>query len=249
MSTNPPGGIDPGFSSPAPSDSSSTDAKEKAQQAAGTAADEAKSVAGTAQSEAGQVAQEAKSQVHGLLDQAAGQADDQARTQRDRLVGTLGSLGDDLKGMSAQGGDGLAADLTREVADRVHGLSSHLDGREPRELLDDVRDFARRRPGTFLLGALAAGVVVGRLTRGAKDADSGSHGSTTSIPAEQPVTPTMPPASPASATTTFPPEPYAPVDTLSSRGGTAGEVGPTTTGGPASCPGAWTDTGIRGDQP
>jgi hypothetical protein len=53
-------------------------------------------------------------------------------------------------------------------------MASHLDGKEPSELLDDVRQFARRRPGTFLLGALAAGVVVGRLTRGAKAAQDKS---------------------------------------------------------------------------
>jgi hypothetical protein len=159
-------------------DSQHEGAKDRAQQAAGTAADEAKHVAGTAQGEAKQVAQEAKSQVHGLLDQAAGQVDDQARTQRDRVVGMLSSLGDDLEKMGSQTERGLAADLATEAADRVHGLSSHLDGREPRDLLDDVRSFARRRPGTFLLGALAAGVVAGRLTRGAKDAQDGpSHSS------------------------------------------------------------------------
>jgi len=37
-----------------------------------------------------------------------------------------------------------------------------------------VRGFARRRPGTFLLGALAAGIVAGRLARGAKDGSSSS---------------------------------------------------------------------------
>lgn len=39
-------------------------------------------------------------------------------------------------------------------------------------MVDQVRGFARRRPGTFLLGALALGVVAGRLGRGAKDAQS-----------------------------------------------------------------------------
>ncbi len=164
-------------------------AKDKAQQAAGTAADEAKHVAGTAQAEVRQVAQEAKSQVHGLLDEATGQVDDQAKTQRDRLVGMLSSLGDDLERMGSQGEGGLAADLATEAAERVHSISSHLDGREPRDLLDDVRSFARRRPGTFLVGALAAGVVAGRFTRGAKDANDGgstSPGTATSVPTHAP---------------------------------------------------------------
>src|SRR4051794_10016249 len=76
----------------------------------------------------------------------------------------------------AAGASGLAADLVREVSGRATALSRHLDTREPGELLDDVRRFARQRPGTFLLGALAAGVVVGRLARGTKDAIEAAEG-------------------------------------------------------------------------
>ena len=154
--------------------SQSTGSQERAQQAAGTAKDEGKHVAGVAQGEAQKVASEAKSQVHGLMNQATSQVEDQSRTQRDRLVNTLRSMGDELEQMAGSGPGGTAADLVREVADRVRDFSSRVDGREPRELLEDVRSYARRKPGTFLLGALAAGVVAGRLTRGAKDASSGS---------------------------------------------------------------------------
>ena len=96
---------------------------------------------------------------------------DQATTGRDKLSETLRTLGDDLQQM-AQGqgsGEGMAADLAREVSDRVRTLGSHLEGREPAQLLDDARDLARRRPGTFLLGALAAGVVAGRMFRATAD--------------------------------------------------------------------------------
>lgn len=157
--------------------SSSTGATDQAKQAAGTAADEGKHVAGVAQGEAQRVVSEAQAQAHGLLDQATSQVDEQSRVQRDRLVGTLQSFGDELDQMAQHGQNGLATDMARQVADRARAMSSHLDGREPRELLDDVRQFARRRPGTFLLGALAAGVVAGRLTRGAKEANSSSSGS------------------------------------------------------------------------
>jgi hypothetical protein len=90
----------------------------------------------------------------------------------------LRSVGDDLENMASHSDGGTASGLVREAADRARALSSRLDGREPRELLDDVRGFARRRPGTFLLGALVAGVVAGRLTRGAKDSGSGTNPST-----------------------------------------------------------------------
>jgi hypothetical protein len=151
-------------------------AADQAKQTAGTAADEGKHVAGVAQDEAKKVAGEAKSQLHGLVNQATSQIDDQSRTQRDKLVETIRTFADELQDMASgkSEGNGPAAGLARDLADRAHSLSTRLDGREPRELLDEVRTFARRKPGTFLLGALAAGVVAGRLTRGAKDAQSGA---------------------------------------------------------------------------
>jgi hypothetical protein len=157
----------------------STSPTERAQEAASTAADESRHVAGVAKDEAKNVAStaadQARSLVNEALEQVSGQVGEQATTQRDRLVGTLQSLSDDLRSMADQSdGSGLAAELARQVADRARSLGSHLDGREPGELLDDVRQFARRRPGTFLLGALAAGVVAGRLVRGAKDGVAGA---------------------------------------------------------------------------
>jgi hypothetical protein len=152
-------------------------AKAQAQQAAGTAADETKHVAGVAQGEAQNVAAEAKSQVQDLVGQATSQVEEQSRTQLGRLAETLRSYGDDLHQMASQS-DGPASGLAREAAERVQGLSSHLEGREPRDLLDDVRSYARRKPGVFLGGALVAGIVAGRLTRGAKAANDGTAGST-----------------------------------------------------------------------
>jgi hypothetical protein len=166
-----------------------------------------------ASEEAKGVAAEAKDQARSLVGEARGQLqtqlEDQGRQQKDRLAGTLATFGDDL-GSMAENGSGLAADVAHEVADRARSLSRHLEGREPGELLDDVRRFARRRPGTFLLGALAAGIVVGRLARGTKDAidaadaeqetarasTSGSLGTTVGEPPYQPAVPTPPPPVP-----------------------------------------------------
>ena len=156
-------------------DTSSTDTSttEQAKQTASTAADEGKHVAGVAAGEARRWRRRPwiRRGVSSTTpwSQVRGQLDDQGRQQKDRLSGTLATFGDDL-GRMAEGGSGLAAELAHELADRARSRSRHLDGREPTELLDDVRRFARQRPGTFLLGALAAGVVVGRLVRGTKDA-------------------------------------------------------------------------------
>ncbi|HEX5770080.1 MAG TPA: hypothetical protein VFY11_03890 [Nocardioidaceae bacterium] len=171
-------------------------AADEAKQTAGTARDEAKNVAGTAKDEARNVMAEGRQQAAGLLDEARTQVDDQARTQRDRLVSTLRSFGDDLEKMAngEQTGGGMAQDLARQAADRAREISSRVDGREPAELLDEVRSFARRRPGTFLLGAVAAGVIAGRLTRGAKDAQRSEATTGSRTPLYDDVRATMPPS-------------------------------------------------------
>ncbi|QSR30283.1 hypothetical protein CFI00_07155 [Nocardioides sp. S5] len=120
--------------------------------------------------------------------QVTTQLSDQATTGRDKLSETLRTLGDDLQQMAQGQGpsQGMATDLAQEVSDRVRALGSHLENREPAQLLDDARDFARRRPGTFLVGALAAGVVAGRMFRATADgaaaaslAESGGTGTNT----------------------------------------------------------------------
>jgi hypothetical protein len=168
----------------------SSGVKDQAQQAAGSATDEGKRVAGVAQDEIKNVTAEAQNQLRGILEQATSQVDEQSREQQGRLAETVRTFGDDLHGMTSQDdGGGMAAQLVRQIADQARGLASHLENREPRELLEDVRSFARRRPGTFLLGALAAGVVVGRVAGGAKAAqdnpsaaDASVSGGTTSKP-------------------------------------------------------------------
>ena len=47
-------------------------------------------------------------------------------------------------------------------------------------LLDDLRSFGRRRPGAFLFGALAAGVLVGRFGRNVSQ-DLGDDGSASAL--------------------------------------------------------------------
>lgn len=177
----------------------------RAQDAAGTAADEGRHLAGTAKEEAQSVASEAATQARSVLDDAKTQLSSQSGEQKDRLAGTLRTLGEDLDSMAGRGTPGLASDLARQASDRVRTLGDHIESREPAELLDDVRRFARNRPGTFLLGALAAGVVVGRLVRGTADGIAAAE-------AAGPVTPSTPPAgtgATATATTPVTPVPAA----------------------------------------
>jgi hypothetical protein len=154
------------------------------------AAEEGRRVADVAKDEVGNVAVEAKDQAAELLEQAKSQLSEQGSTQRDRLVQTLTTLGNDLEQM-AQRSDhsGMATDLVRQAAGRARALGDRLDGREPTQILDDVRAYARRRPGTFLLGALAAGILAGRLTRGAKESKSSDSQQASGQVTGTPVTP------------------------------------------------------------
>lgn len=171
-------------------------ATQRAQEAAGTAADEGRHVAGTARQEAQNVASEAATQARNVLGDTMGQVSSQlgsqSSEQKTKLASTLRTLGEDLDSMAGRGTPGLASDLARQASGHARTLGEHLESREPSELLDDVRRFARRRPGTFLLGALAAGVVVGRLARGAADGIAAAEGGASPAPTT-PVTPTEPP--------------------------------------------------------
>lgn len=213
-------GTGPGSGSSTYDDTSSSgvadkaqDAKQAAQETASTAADETRHVAGVAGDEVKKVAAEAKDHARNLLDEARGQVDEQSRTQRDRLVGTLGSFSSELDQMAAQSTTpGLASDVARQVAERARSLGDHLDGREPADLVEDVRSFARRRPGVFLLGALGAGILAGRLARGAKEAKDDAPTASVTPTAANPV-PTPPPAAPTGFATVGQPQSTAPVST------------------------------------
>jgi hypothetical protein len=205
-------------------------------QQAGAAADESRHVGQVAASEAGNVAGEGLHQVRHLADEAKVQLTEQGRTQRDRLVDTMKTFSGDLDKM-ANGeapASGMATDLVRQAADRTREVYQRLDGREPAQILDDVRDFARRRPGTFLLGSLAAGIVAGRLLRGAKDS-SGSQqtGGARADVATEYATPAAP-VTPAYDTTLTSGAPVGTTETVTdvAPGETGGWTAPTPVTGP-----------------
>ena len=134
-------------------------------------------VAQTATDQARQVVAETGRQARDLLGEAQGQARDQASVQQQKAAQQLHSVADELGQMAANSGQsGLATEFARQAADRAHGVASWLEQREPADLLDEVRNFARRRPGTFLIGAAVAGLAAGRLTRGLKDQGNGQPG-------------------------------------------------------------------------
>jgi ElaB/YqjD/DUF883 family membrane-anchored ribosome-binding protein len=146
-------------------------AKEQATNLKDKAADAGEHLLGEAKGEAAAVTQEARRQLGDLWSQARSEVSSQAATQQSRLAGGLTSVGDQLTQMAdAPTEQNLATDIAREIGDRITSAGRWLDDHGPDEALDEVRSFARRRPATFLVIAAGAGVVLGRLTRGLKDA-------------------------------------------------------------------------------
>lgn len=158
------------------SGSASTGVKERASEAASHAGDAGREVAQDAKEKARDVAHEATDRARGLVDDARTGLTEQARTQQERLAGGLRSLGDELRQMADGTEDpGYATDLVRRAGDATGQVAQWFEDREPSSVLHEVESFARRRPGTFLLLAAGAGLLVGRLVRGMKDApDTGS---------------------------------------------------------------------------
>jgi hypothetical protein len=146
-------------------------------QVAQTAADQGRQVAAEAGRQASDLLGEAKEQARDLLGEAKGQARDQVSAQQQKAAQQLRSVADELGELAGKGGEsGVAAEFARQAAGRLNGVASWLEQREPADLLDEAREFARRRPGAFLIGAAVAGLAAGRLTRGLTAKDNGQPG-------------------------------------------------------------------------
>ena len=165
--TQNPGAPGPGGGGAAAHRRASDVAKDEAANVGNSAREAGSHVAQSATDQAKQVVSETGRQARDLLGEAKGQVREQASTQQHQAAQQLRAVAGELSEMAAKGGQsGLATQVAQEAAERVRGVASWLDQREPGDLLDGVRDFARRHPGTFLVGAAVAGVVAGRLTRG-----------------------------------------------------------------------------------
>jgi hypothetical protein len=157
-------------------------AKGEAANVKDTATGAASDVAQTAKSEATNVAGEAKQQAKNLIGQTQSELRGQVGNQKSAIAQKLNGWASELGSMASQGEEsGQMNDLAHEASRRVGEISHWLDNHEPADVLNEVKRFARRRPVAFLAIAAAAGVVAGRVTRGAVAAntsvDSGNSGS------------------------------------------------------------------------
>src|SRR3989440_8438650 len=157
--------------------------------------EQAGQVAQTAREQTREVVREAGTQARNLVSEAQGELSHQASMQQKRAAEGLRALGSELRSMAGHSEQqhGMAADLVHQAAGQAQQMADWLERREPGQVLDEIRQFARRRPGAFLTGALVAGVVVGRLTRSLAT----SEGSSTTARPTDPST--VPPSTPVPA--------------------------------------------------
>jgi ElaB/YqjD/DUF883 family membrane-anchored ribosome-binding protein len=159
-------------------------AKSEAANVKDTAVDAAAGVTDVAKSEASNVAQEAKYQARSLLDQTRSELRGQASNQQSALAERLHGFASELGSMASKSDEpGPMSDLAQEASRRVGEISHWLENHEPADLLDEVRRYARRRPVAFLAIAAAAGLLAGRVTRGAVAANTSVDSDRESRPA------------------------------------------------------------------
>ena len=148
-------------------------AKSEATNVKDTAAGAASGVKDAAQSEVSNVAGEAKYQARNLVDQTRSELQGQVTNQQSQLASRLNGWASELGSMASKSDDsGPMTDLAHEASRRVGEFSIGSTLMSPADLLDEVKRFARRRPVAFLALAAAAGVVAGRVTRGAVAANT-----------------------------------------------------------------------------
>ena len=131
-----------------------------------TASEAGQHAAHVAKEETKKVASEAGNQARNLLNDAGGELREQAAVQQERLAGGLRSLSSQLSEMADSSGEqGVASDLARQASERARAVAQWLEAREPGSLVEEVKGFARQRPGVFLGIAAGAGLLAGRLTK------------------------------------------------------------------------------------
>jgi hypothetical protein len=167
VSELPTGAYAPEYSS----DGDESKAKQVAGQTKQAAGEAVAEVKDTAAEQAQRVGHEAKAQARNVAGDVRDKIGEQARTQNDRLVGSIRQTADQLDEMRGDRADSPAATVVSRVADGGRQLADYLDRNGPEGVLQEVQDFARRRPGAFLATALAAGFVVGRLGKSVAKAD------------------------------------------------------------------------------
>jgi ElaB/YqjD/DUF883 family membrane-anchored ribosome-binding protein len=137
----------------------------------------ASDTAGAAKEQTRQVTGEVKQQVRNLAGDAKSRVGAEVQGQNERLADGIRRFASELEEMVRDRDDSPARGVVTQVSQGGHRVADYLSEHGPDGVLQEVQDFARRRPGTFLAVAAAAGLVVGRLGKGVLNANSSGSGS------------------------------------------------------------------------
>jgi hypothetical protein len=143
----------------------------------------------TAKAESAEVAETAKQAGKDVMTEVSEQTSAVARTAKDQFDQLATQTRQELKAQSEQRGEQLAARLQTwagqmkalaegrveeagelralmgDAQRKLESYASSLRERGPDGVLQDVRRFARRRPGMFLLAAGVTGFAIGRIVK------------------------------------------------------------------------------------
>jgi hypothetical protein len=110
----------------------------------------------------------------GVMDQVRETATSQLSAQKDRATDGLGSLAQAVRQSTQSLRDhqqDTVAQYVEKAADQLERFSTRMRERDVKDLLEDVQQFARRKPAVFIGAAFAAGMVAARFLK-----SSGANG-------------------------------------------------------------------------
>lgn len=111
------------------------------------------------------LAARARGQVEGLVTERK----DLAAARLDELAGSLRSTASRLESQQV----GPLAQYADYAADQVDRVTEYLRERDLEGLIEDVQDFARRRPEIFIGGTFVAGLLLARFLKSSRERRGG----------------------------------------------------------------------------
>jgi ElaB/YqjD/DUF883 family membrane-anchored ribosome-binding protein len=147
-------------------------ARQRGKEVTQTAAEETKGVAQDVREQGQAVAEQAKTEVRHVAEEAKSQLRGQAQEQTTKVTQSLRRLSEQVNAL-AQGRpqeSGRLADYVRQAAEEIQQTAGRVETRGFDGVVQDTENFARKRPGAFLLAAAAVGFSAGRLMRGGAEA-------------------------------------------------------------------------------
>lgn len=135
-------------------------------------------------SDAKELGSSAKDRIHSEVESRKGTAAQQAKSVSSAMQRTAAELDQDSP-------EWLKSTI-RKGADQIQRFADTIEQKDSREILSDVRDFARDNPTTFLTACAAAGFAAARILKaGGSDDQSQRFGSQTQGPPVQVDEPTF----------------------------------------------------------